>query len=616
MKGYPSVIVDNYCGMQDLITHLIEIHKYKKIAFIRGPENNTEAGIRFNAYRDTLDKFQIPLDDNLIVPGEFFGEVGKKAVITLIEERKVEFEAVVASNDFVAMQIIQELDYKGIKVPEDIAVVGFDNIREGQYLARPLTTVNQPLFDLGYQSLKTLLAVLSDRKSEEKTELPSRLIVRRSCGCPDSLHSEGLFVNIIRNSAGLSDDLDSYKEFLIPEVENLLYKQFSNIIDEKLRSEWASKLIDSLVEDIVKLKDNNFIIALENIVFEVITNRRDSDIWNEVILYIFNNILSVLKDEKRIRFVRELKIKAKNIIDNVGQMLDGYPMMRNKDKEFEFYVITQSLTAYFEIEKLSNIILQNFPKLGIKSCYICLFQDNEQNKATRYSKAVIAYKNYAKISYKADEAVFLTSQIVPGGIKNLTYENPFIIMSLEFKKDILGFVLFEISNSDREVFEMLTIQISNAIKSVLEYERIKKQAETINTDSKSKGKTDKYQKSKLPKDLSELYFKKLLEHIEKNEVFKEPNLTLPELSDELNIPRNHLSYVINEYAGLNFYDFINTYRVEEAKKLLLEAAKDNINILKIAFESGFNSKSTFNKVFKKYTHLTPSEFRKKELQSE
>ncbi len=486
MKGYPSVVVDNYCGMQDLVTHLIEIHKYKKIALVRGPEYDMEAGIRFKAYRDTLEKFQIAVDDKLIIYGDYFGEVGKKAVITLIEERNVKFDVIIASNDLIALSIIQELGYKGIKVPEDIAVVGFDNIQESQYLVRLLTTVSQPLFDLGYQSLKTLLAVLYGRKFDEKIELPSRMIVRRTCGCSDPVFSEGGFVNVIGNSAGLNDDLDKFKGFFIPELENLLYKQFSDIIDEKLRSEWASKLIDSLVGDILILKEDKFITSLESIVLEVITNSRDSDIWNDVLLFIFNNVLSVLKTEKRIRFVNDLKIKAKSVIDNVGNMLSGYPMMRSKEKEFEFYIITQSLQTSFEIEKLSDIIMWNFPKLGIKSCYICLFQENEKNVSTRYSKVVIAYKNYATISYKEDESVFLTSQIVPGGVKNLAYDNPFIIMSLNFQMELLGFVLYEISNADREIFEILTIQTSNAVKSVLKYEHMKNQVEELKINSGGK----------------------------------------------------------------------------------------------------------------------------------
>jgi len=76
------------------------------------------------------------------------------------------------------------------------------------------------------------------------------------------------------------------------------------------------------------------------------------------------------------------------------------------------------------------------------------------------------------------------------------------------------------------------------------------------------------------------------------------------------IPAQHLSQTINEQLNQTFSEFINIYRVEEAKRLLLDTRKKHISILAIAEEVGFNSKSSFNAVFKKYANITPSEFRK------
>jgi AraC-like DNA-binding protein len=103
---------------------------------------------------------------------------------------------------------------------------------------------------------------------------------------------------------------------------------------------------------------------------------------------------------------------------------------------------------------------------------------------------------------------------------------------------------------------------------------------------------------------------KLLQYMDSNKPYLKSDLKISELADSLAVPYYQLSQLINDEFLVNFYDFINKYRVEEAKKLLIEGNR-NYKILAIAYEVGFNSKATFNRVFKKTTDLTPSEFREK-----
>ncbi len=103
---------------------------------------------------------------------------------------------------------------------------------------------------------------------------------------------------------------------------------------------------------------------------------------------------------------------------------------------------------------------------------------------------------------------------------------------------------------------------------------------------------------------------KLLQFMETNKPYLKSDLKISELADSLAVPYHQLSQLINDEFFVNFYDFINKYRVEDAKKLLIEDDR-NYKILAIAYEVGFNSKATFNRVFKKFTDLTPSEFKEK-----
>jgi AraC-like DNA-binding protein len=120
----------------------------------------------------------------------------------------------------------------------------------------------------------------------------------------------------------------------------------------------------------------------------------------------------------------------------------------------------------------------------------------------------------------------------------------------------------------------------------------------------------KYERSNLTPERAERYLKKLLDLMEAEKPYTDGDLTIQKLAERLMIPAQHLSQTINERLSQSFSEFINAYRVEEAKRQLLDSKKKHYSILAIAEEVGFNSKSSFNAVFKKYTSITPSEFRK------
>lgn len=103
---------------------------------------------------------------------------------------------------------------------------------------------------------------------------------------------------------------------------------------------------------------------------------------------------------------------------------------------------------------------------------------------------------------------------------------------------------------------------------------------------------------------------KLTAYMEEKKPYLDSELTLSQLAKDLNMSRSQLSQLINDGIGDNFYDFINKYRVEQVKKLMVDPQVKNYNMLGLALEAGFKSKSTFNLIFKRFTGLTPTEYRK------
>lgn len=119
----------------------------------------------------------------------------------------------------------------------------------------------------------------------------------------------------------------------------------------------------------------------------------------------------------------------------------------------------------------------------------------------------------------------------------------------------------------------------------------------------------KYSGSGLAREETARYLQKLNNHMANARPYLDPGLSLPQLASELGITSHQLSQIINENHQLNFFDFINRFRVEEVKKKLGQKENNHLSLLGIAFESGFNSKSAFNRMFKKFTGQTPSQYK-------
>jgi len=114
------------------------------------------------------------------------------------------------------------------------------------------------------------------------------------------------------------------------------------------------------------------------------------------------------------------------------------------------------------------------------------------------------------------------------------------------------------------------------------------------------------------KEEKEKIVRTIQHYMQNGKPWLEPELTVYQLASRLSLKPRLLSQAINEILGQNFYDFINRYRIEEASRLLTHPKDDKITILEVLYEVGFNSKSSFNTLFKKYTGLTPTAFRKKQ----
>ncbi|MEQ8242899.1 MAG: helix-turn-helix domain-containing protein [Fulvivirga sp.] len=114
----------------------------------------------------------------------------------------------------------------------------------------------------------------------------------------------------------------------------------------------------------------------------------------------------------------------------------------------------------------------------------------------------------------------------------------------------------------------------------------------------------------LPNSVISGYQLQITELMDTNQLYLDENLDLKKLSLHLSLDPNLVSYILNQHFSKNFYEFVNEYRVEEVKRRIMDSSSNHLTILGIALESGFNSKTSFNRVFKQLTGITPSQFQK------
>jgi AraC-like DNA-binding protein len=139
--------------------------------------------------------------------------------------------------------------------------------------------------------------------------------------------------------------------------------------------------------------------------------------------------------------------------------------------------------------------------------------------------------------------------------------------------------------------------------------------EDVKITVESDNKQGRYAGSRINYSEEEQLANQLKKHLDSSKPYLDPNLTLAQLAEQIGISSHLLSQVINQQFNLNFFDFVNQYRVDEFKRRIVNPTYENYSLLGIAFDCGFNSKSAFNRIFKKVTNLTPSQYKQSEKQS-
>jgi LacI family transcriptional regulator len=182
------VDADNVRGARMATEHLLQ-HGRRRVATITGPSNMVPGLDRREGYRAALREAGLPINENLVAEGDFTEAGGYAAVEQLLP---LEPDAVFVASDLMAVGALRALRQAGRRVPDDVALVGFDDAPVAAYTNPPLTTVRQPIYDLGVTAIKLLLRLLeTETEGPLRTILATELVVRASCGVTGQGRSTG-----------------------------------------------------------------------------------------------------------------------------------------------------------------------------------------------------------------------------------------------------------------------------------------------------------------------------------------------------------------------------------------------------------------------------------------
>jgi signal transduction histidine kinase/DNA-binding LacI/PurR family transcriptional regulator len=464
LPGAAMFIPDNLEGMRAVLRHLIEEHGYKRIAFIRGIQGQIDAEQRFQAYQEELKAHNLHFDENLVVQGDYTAESGRAAIRILLEERSLRFQAIVAANDRMAFGALEALQQRGIRVPDDVAVTGFDDLRDAQAIGVPLTTVRQSFYTTGKQAFEILTKCMDGHTVPHTTVTPTQLLVRWSCGCmPENVRQAAVeardvartgklenkreaALRALLNSAGITEQDPAQPQF--KDAFGRAWDGFLLALGNKITNEEFLKTINAMIE---LMQRNNL----------------PTTVWHSAISMMRRYALGGIIEATIMLKAENLFQQARLLAGELSQRTQAYRRLVLEQQESILQGFSFSMAPAMSLDEIGKAISENFPQMGIQRWYVMYYGDVK----TPQSVSSPLPENYnllfqyeaSKFEIPIKRASKGTGQLIPRGKTPQDRRYTAVVMPLSLAKNRFGFMWVEMGPKDWEVY----VRIRNLVSSAL-----------------------------------------------------------------------------------------------------------------------------------------------------
>ncbi len=431
IRGMSDIVVEGAEAISSLVEHLVEEHGRRSFALIGGPESHDEAISRLTACRTTLAMKGLPLDERLVVPGTFTQDSGMRAVETLLSTG-VPFDALVCMNDRMAQGALDELARQGIKVPDDVSVVGFDNIESSRYTLPPLTTVMQPMHEMGERAV-AMLENLMEGGCEEHVSLTCVPVIRESCGCGPRF---------------------SYT----PELED---------IPRYATNEERRAIFDLMI--LVRKGDYDGVVMRLNRAIDA-TNMESGamDRWNDYLSVVENHCAKNM--EPGSRQLATIMGAARAL---TGEKFGRSQAAKRVATESSFETLRQvsaMLAGAFELEDMFTNLRKGLQLFGIHEGFLITFNGKPGRARMLMSMREVP---------PADQEDFEYTELLPPHLGKQWRNGQWILMPLVHIDEPLGYLFVPIGIVIPALYDVLQEQISSNLKGTLLLEQVRSHERTL-----------------------------------------------------------------------------------------------------------------------------------------
>ncbi len=377
IAGYESVRVDNAAGISAAVEHLVKEHGKRNIGFIRGPAQSDEAELRYAAYKNKLLDHGINPDPRWVAEGDYNRPSGSQAVRQILDQRRVSvhaLDALVCANDYMALGAMDELGRRGINVPEQIAVFGFDDVASAAESRPALSTVHQPGSELGREGLKRLMLLVGGgQNGSGEHVLPVELKIRRSCGCVGTEVGLAQRVQGGSSSARFEAALIQRRQVIVAELARSAQGSFG-----AGGSDWESALLSALIEEMRDGKQGALSRRVQRLLLKLEQAGGDFSVVSQVLATLRRQALPcvALNDEARDRLedaLADAQQIATTMLVQAAVASTRVAMMRSRTLA---RVVEQ---AMFEgPAAVSRALGEHLPGLGVEACVVAAVLPGEQ----------------------------------------------------------------------------------------------------------------------------------------------------------------------------------------------------------------------------------------------
>lgn len=486
LPGIPSLAFDQAQGMADLLRHLIEVHGFRRIAYLTRDAGHLGFEHQYAGYEETLRRYGL-FDPALVVDAR--PDVPPLEVLDARGLRPaIDYRAAVCTSDMPAMALIEALQGRGLRVPQDVAVTGFHDSLEARIAAPPLTTARMPWREAGQQAAERLLDLMAGHgllDPDRPIMIPLEVIVRQSCGCPDA--------RTMRAAPERRRDAAPAGDGAI--IQAMTAAAGAHV--ESLAPDWAGRLLDAFLVDTAAGAGgaaSAFLAELNALLRRTGAAGANLNAWHDVISAMRRGLLAQSDGEPVVnqlamaahsRRAEDLWQQARVAIGQAAARNEAHQVWRLVGQAEALHQIEAALHVATKRSDLLAALAELLPQLGIRRCLLALYADPSRPEGE--ARLIFALEEGIPRHLPADGAPFESVRLAPPGFWPTPEPWSLAIEALHFGDEQLGFVIFEVDPREGAelgtIYEALRSQISSALMSVRLYEEVeqaRREAEAAN----------------------------------------------------------------------------------------------------------------------------------------